>query len=225
MAACGISAVSGITGRSFTVSSTSGGSGRGGGGALHITASKCSFSTHFPSYSSEASMKSGQRGAVKAFARHGIESAKDVGLLYPEISSPSTSTELEVFQTGRWSDEARDGLATLHDDTGRSAREAFATRGEITEVDMDRLVDTLLQEGQSAKDYQRRAIFFNLIAEFFQQGKAFSAENDDSRTSMQTLVDLILAEDGRSATDYNARAQFFAKSAEVFPFKAEVGQI
>lgn len=162
------------------------------------------------------------------FARHGLESTKeDIGLLYPKIASTSPA-EIEAFQSRRGSEAARDELAALNDG-GRSAREAFANGGEITELGMERLISSLLkEEGQSAEDYQRRAIFFHLIAEFFRQGKAYRAEVDepgrDART-MQILVDSILAEDGRSATDYNARAQFFAKSAEVFPFKAEVRQI
>lgn len=213
-------------GRSVTRSFSSG-RGRApfeGVGALRASASKCSVvAALVPSYAS------GRRGggAGKVFARQGVESAKeDVGLLYPKISSPSTARELELFPTQRWSDAVKDELATLNDDGGRAAREAFVGRGEITEVDMVRLVDSLLQEeGQSAEDYHRRAIFFNLVAEFFRQGKSYSVEKDEFRTSMHMLVDSILAEDGRSPTDYNARAQFFTKSAEVFPFNAEVGQI
>lgn len=155
------------------------------------------------------------------FARQGLGSKEDVGLLYPNIASASLR-ELETFQSRRWGDITE--LAALDD-----GREAFANGGGITELSMDRLVDSLLKEdGQSAEDYQRRAKYFDLIAEFFRQGKAYSVQTEEpayAARTMQNLVDSILANDGRSAADYNVRAQFFAKSAEVFPFNAEVGRL
>lgn len=164
----------------------------------------------------------------RVYARHGVESiTEDTSRLYAEIAS-TNPYELEVFQSRRWSDAARDQLAALSDG-GLSARDTFANGGDITELNMERLVDALLkEEGQSMEDYQRRGTFFSLIAEFFRQRRAYSAEMDEhtrAARTMQIVVDSILAEDGRSATDYNARAQFFAKSAEVFPFNAEDGQI
>lgn len=188
---------------------------QGGVGAPLKCGSKCSSSARLV-----AAVRGG-RAEGRVFARQGLGSAakEDVGLLYPNIAAASLR-ELETLQSRRWSDGAMDELA--------AAREAFANGGEITELGMDRLVDSLLkEEGQSAEDYQRRAKFFHLIAEFFRQGKAFSSAETDAPSghaarTMQSLVDSILAKDGRSAADYNVRAQFFAKSAEIFPFNAEV---
>jgi hypothetical protein len=115
------------------------------------------------------------------------------------------------------------GLADL------CAREAFVISGEITETDMERLVESLMrEEGQSMEDYRERAIMSGKIDEFFREGRTYSALKEESclgatdateiARTMQVIVDVVLAGDGRSATDYNCRAHLFAKSAEVFPF-------
>lgn len=107
------------------------------------------------------------------------------------------------------------------------AREAFAVSGDITEANMERLVEYLLgEEGQANEDYQQRATMFYKIAEFFSQGRAYSPPTEEEfwtgAAEIASIVDVVLAGEGRSATDYNCRAQLFAKSAEVFPFRTEV---
>lgn len=114
---------------------------------------------------------------------------------------------------------------------GREARKALAITGDITVANMESLVESLLSEkGQSTEDYRQRAEMFGKIAEFFSKRRVDNAEQkrfwtggaSEIASTMQVIVDVVLAEEGRSATDYKCRAQLFAKSAEVFPFTADI---
>ncbi|CAM6097513.1 unnamed protein product [Calypogeia fissa] len=144
------------------------------------------------------------------------------------VDSEITALPAALESTGTSIEERCHDLLKRSELPDLSAREAFIISEDITEANMERLVQSLVQEeGQSMEDYRQRAIMFAKIAEFFSQRKAYSAEEEKSWTgadvarTMQAMVDVVLAEEGRSAKDYSYRAQLFRKSAEVFPFMAD----